>query len=138
MAENKTRPTGSSVEAYIGSIDHKRRTEAETLVAIFRAVTGFEPVMWGPSIIGFGSYEYRYESGRTGTSLRTGFSPRKAELVIYIVPGFDGLTQELLAIGPHRHEKSCLYIKSLAKMNLPALEALAAKAWEIMSDRYPL
>ena len=137
MAENKTKPEAVPVASFIQTLEEKRKAEAETLIEMFQSITGYEPVMWGPSIIGFGSYDYRYESGRTGTSLRMGFSPRKAALVIYVVPGFVGLEQELRAIGPHRHEKSCLYIKSLSKMNLPALKALATKVWDMMAQNYP-
>lgn len=138
MAEDKTKPSAVPVELFVQTLDDKRKVEAEALIDMFRSITGLEPVMWGPSIIGFGSYEYRYESGRTGTSLRLGFSPRKAALVMYVVPGFDRLEQELLAIGPYKHEKSCLYIKSLTKMNMPALKALATKVWDMMADTYPL
>lgn len=134
---NKTRATNASVSLFLETVSETRRAEAQILIDLFGRVSEAPPVLWGLSIIGFGSYDYRYASGRTGTSLRIGFAPRKSELVIYVVPGFDGLTSELLAIGPQRHEKSCLYIKSLSKTNLPALEALAAKVWAIMAQKYP-
>lgn len=92
MAENKTRPTDGSVEAYIAAVpDEGRRKDCRTLVSLMRKVTGQRPVMWGPSIVGFGSYHYRYESGREGDSCITGFSPRRGDISIYLVaPGTKG------------------------------------------------
>ena len=125
------------VEEFLRTLTDGRRDEALSLIRMFSLISGKDPVMWGPSMIGFGSYDYRYDSGRTGTSFRLGFAPRKAQLVIYIMPGFADFHKELAAIGPCRHEKSCLYIKSLSKIKLPALRALAAKAWEMMAEKYP-
>jgi hypothetical protein len=107
---------------------------------MYRRVTGLEPKMWGPSIIGYGSYDYRYDSGRTGTMCRAGFSPRKAALTLYLVDGHgdrqadaDGLFARL---GRHSTGKSCLYVKRLDQVDAGALEGLVALSWELMNERY--
>ena len=93
--------------------------------------------MWGPSIIGFGSYHYRYESGREGDMCRIGFSPRAANLVLYIMPGFADETARLSALGKHRIGKSCLYVNRLTDVDMTVLEAMVRDAWEWMNARYP-
>lgn len=123
--ENKTRPTGQAVVDFIASVDPEpKRRDAETLDQLFRRVTGFAPAMWGPSIIGYGSYHYRYASGREGDFLATGFSPRKARHSIYIMPGYADYGDILARLGKHKMGKSCLYVNKLADIDLDVLAEL--------------
>ncbi len=129
MAENKTKPTTISVPAFLDACtDEGRRTDAKALAGLMQKVTGCEPVMWGPSIVGFGSYHYAYESGREGDMLIVGFSPRKAANVLYGAIGFDGAEALLAKLGKHTTGKGCLYIKKLADVDMKALETLVEKA----------
>ena len=144
MSENVTRPTQVSVEEFIDSIDHARkREEAHQLDAIFRRVTLEEPVMWGPSMIGYGSYHYKYDSGREGDFLRTGFSPHKAKHSIYLMGGYcdpvtGGKNDELLArLGKYSKGASCLYVNKLADIDIEVLEEMIAFNWEAMNRLYP-
>ena len=131
MAENKTRKTGASVEEFLTSVENKRRREdGFTLLEMMREITGLEPEMWGPSIIGFGSYHYKYESGREGDIFQTGFSPRKQSLSLYIMDGFDGRDELLTKLGKHRKSVSCLYINKLADVNMEVLRGLVQKSFE--------
>ena len=141
MAELKTKATEVGVADFIAGLpDERRREEARALDAIYRRVTGFEPTMWGPSIVGYGSYDYRYDSGRTGTMCRAGFSPRKAALTLYLVDGYGARQADADALfarlGPHSRGKSCLYVKQLGKIDRDALESLVALSWELMNERY--
>jgi hypothetical protein len=126
MAENKTKPTKSSVTAFLNAVaDPARRADAKALVRLLQNATGEKPQMWGPSIIGFGSYHYQYESGREGDMPIVGFSPRKAATVLYGVAG----SRELLPqLGKHTTGKGCLYIKKLADVDQEVLEEMAVKA----------
>lgn len=142
MAELKTKATEVGVADFIAGIpDERRRDEARALDAIYRRVTGLEPKMWGPSIVGYGSYDYRYDSGRTGTICRAGFSPRKAALTLYLVDDHGDRQAQADALfgrlGPHSRGKSCLYVKRLDKVDVGALEQLVALSWELMNARYP-
>lgn len=138
MAENKTKPTNISPEDYIAAVEHPtRRADAEVLLEMMKRITGWEPRMWGPSIIGFGSYDYIYESGHSGTSLRTGFSPRKANLVLYVMPGYADCSDMLNRLGKHRIGKSCLYINKLADVDLAVLEEIIQAGIDEMAERYP-
>lgn len=144
MSENKTKPTPVTVDSYIDSVDHAgKREDAKVLDALFRKVTGEDPVMWGPSMIGYGSYHYKYDSGREGDFLRTGFSPRKAKHSIYLMGGYcDEATskknKELLdKLGKYSQGKSCLYINKLADVDLAVLEDLLRVNWETMNRIYP-
>lgn len=138
MAETKTKPTQMKVADFIDAApDAVRREDAKTLVALMSRVTGEEPVMWGPSIIGFGSYHYRYESGHEGDACRLGFSPRKAELVLYVLTGSPEQEAPLARLGKHRTGKSCLYIKKLADVDMTALEEIVRGALAWMDARYP-
>ena len=140
-AELKTKATEVSVSDYIAALDSpQRREEGAALDALFRRVTGCEPKLWGPSIIGYGSYSYKYESGREGTMCRAGFSPRKAELVIYAMGGpAESVEGETLfaRLGKHKRGKGCLYIKKLADVDLGALEQLVSISWAEMNAKYP-
>lgn len=135
MAGNKTVPTGIDVAAFLDTVTPLRRAaDARVLDALFRRVTGFTPVMWGPSIVGYGRYHYRYDSGREGDFLATGFSPRKASLVIYIMPGYDRFPEILPRLGKHRLGKSCLYINTLADVDETVLEELVAAGLARLRD----
>lgn len=138
MAETKTRPTQMQVADFIEAApDAVRRDDAKTLAALMARVTGEEPVMWGPSIIGFGSYHYRYESGHEGDACRMGFSPRKAELVLYVLNGSPEQAAQLARLGRHRTGKSCLYVKKLADVDMAVLEELLRDQLAWMDARYP-
>jgi len=127
---NKTQPTSVQVEAFIAELgDERRERESRTLVKMLRRVTGHEPVLWGPSIIGFDQYHYRYESGREGDSLRVGFSPRRAKLSLYGI-GRDERINELLGrLGTHSLGKGCIYVTRLDDVDLAVLEDLFAYAY---------
>lgn len=138
MAETKTKPTPVSVADFLAAVDNpERRADGETLCAMLMRITGEEPRMWGPSIIGFGSYYYKYDSGHEGTSCRLGFSPRKAELVLYVQSGADDEADRLGRLGKHKTGKSCLYIKRLADVDMTVLEELCAASLADMDARYP-
>jgi hypothetical protein len=129
MAENKTKPTKISVAAFIDALaDPIRRADAKALVKLMQSVAGEKPKMWGPSIIGFGSYHYRYESGREGDMPLIGFSPRKAATVLYNMIGFSDSAALLAKLGKHTTGKGCLYIKKLADVDQKVLQALAVKS----------
>jgi len=129
MAENKTRPTKLSVAAFIDALkDPARRADAMALVKLLQSAAGEKPKMWGPSIIGFGSYHYKYESGREGDMPVIAFSPRKAATVLYGMTNFDEAATLLAKLGKHTTGKGCLYIKTLADVDQHVLEALVAKS----------
>lgn len=138
MAETKTRATEVSVDAFIEAVeDPIRREDAKVIRAMMERLTGEPPRMWGPSIVGFGSYDYRYDSGHEGTSCRLGFSPRKSELVLYVLTGAPEQEAQLASLGKHKTGKSCLYIKTLADVNLSVLEEITRGALAHMDERYP-
>ena len=138
MAENKTKPTKSSVAAFIEALtDHTRRADAKALVKLMQNATSEEPKMWGPSIIGFGSYHYKYDSGREGDMPLIAFSPRKAAIVLYNVGGFGGSEALRAKLGKHTTGKGCLYIKKLAEVDQQLLKTLVLKSVDAMRDRYP-
>ena len=127
VAENKTQVTEVDPWAFVAAVEHPtRRADAEVLLDLMVRVTGCEPKMWGPTIIGFGRYHYTYDSGREGDMFLTGFSPRKANLVVYVLPGYDDLSEHLSQLGKHRLGKSCLYINKLADVDLEVLERIVA------------
>ena len=144
MAEAKTTITTVNPEDFILQVEPERkREEARVLDALFRKVTGKEPKMWGPSIIGYGLYNTTYASGRGVTWLRSGFSPRKAKHSLYLMGGYcdpqagkrrDALLEEL---GKYATGKSCLYINKLADVDMDVLEALVRNDWEAMARKYP-
>ena len=141
-AELKTKATERSVADFIAAVpDARRRDEAAVIDALHRRVTGLEPKMWGPSIIGYGSYDYKYDSGREGTMARAGFSPRKANLVLYLMGNYIDRQAEadalLARLGKHRTGASCLYLGKLADVDLAALESLVKLSWDVMNERYP-
>lgn len=139
MAENSTRPTGASVEAFLDSVEPPvRRADGHRFDAVFREVTGWKPRLWGSSIIGHGRYAYRYESGRTGEFLATGFSPRRAALSIYIMPGYQDYGDILDRLGPHRMGKSCLYVTRLDRVDEEVLAELVGRGLEDLSRIWPV
>jgi hypothetical protein len=128
MAENKTKPTQSSVAAYIKTIaDETKRADATALIKMMQSASGEKPKMWGPSIIGFGSYHYTYDSGREGDMPIVGFSPRKAATVLYLGLASGGSEALLAKLGKHTTGKGCLYIKKLADVDSKVLESLIQK-----------
>ena len=139
MVENKTKPTPQSVSEFIAAIEHPvRRADAEALDALFRAETGWEPRMWGPTIIGYGSYDYTYETGYSGTSLATGFSPRKANQVLYIMPGYADLQSYLDRMGKYKTGKSCLYINKLADVDLEVVREVVRAGLDDLGTRWSI
>jgi len=136
MAELKTKPTTASVSAFLDAIeDDERRKDCLTVAQIMKKATGAEPRMWGPSIIGFGDYRYKYESGRELDWFLTGFSPRKRELTLYIMPGFERYDALMAKLGKYKTGKSCLYIKRLADIDLKVLQTLVASSVAHMRAR---
>ncbi len=135
--ELKIKATEVNPADFFAGLDAKRRAEAELVDGLLSKLTGHPAKMWGSSLVGYGSYDYQYASGHKGTYFRIGFSPRKPAFVIYLISGFEDLQEEIAQIGPHKHEKSCLYLKSIDKEKLPALQALAAKSLKIMDEKYP-
>jgi hypothetical protein len=139
MAETRTKPTDVSVDAFIEALDNPvRREDARTIRAMMERITGEPACIWGPSIIGFGSYHYKYESGREGTACRLGFSPRKAELVLYLLTGAPEQEAQLARLGPHKTGKACLYVKKLADVDMGVLEEITHGALAHMNERYPI
>ena len=129
MAENKTKPTTLSVVAFIDTLtDPARRADAKALVKLMQSAAGEKPKMWGPSIIGFGSYHYKYESGREGDMPVIAFSPRKSATVLYGMIGFGEAAALLTKLGKHTTGKGCLYIKKLADVDQQVLQALMVKS----------
>ena len=138
MSKLKTKPTDVSVKSHIAAIaNEEQRKDAQTLVALMRRVTKQEPRMWGPSIVGFGSYHYKYASGHEGDSALAGFAARGRELVVYIAPGFEGRDGLLAKLGKHKTGKVCVYIRRLADVDLKVLEKLVARSVADAKSRYP-
>ena len=141
MAETKTKPTEVSVEEYIGHVESAaKREDAVVLDALFRKVTGMVPEMWGPSIIGYGQYHYRYETGHEGDMCRAGFSPRKTRHSLYLLgcrekdEAMEGLLKRL---GKHSRGVGCLYVNKLADIDLAVLEEMIALSWQNSFARWP-
>jgi hypothetical protein len=129
VAGNKTGETGANVTEFIGGIeDEAKRRDAKALMDLMRRVTGDKPKMWGPSIVGFGSCHYRYDTGREGDMPLVGFSPRKAAFVIYGAIGFSGADDLLAKLGKYTTGKGCLYIKRMGDVDVKVLEELIGKA----------
>jgi hypothetical protein len=138
MAEIKTKATEVSVDDFIDALPiPQRREDAKRVRAMFERLTGEPARMWGPTIIGFGSYDYKYQSGHSGTMCRMGFSPRKAELVLYVLTGFEGQPDLLARLGKHKTGKVCLYIKKLPDVDEAVLEEISARALAHMNEKYP-
>jgi hypothetical protein len=137
MAANKTRATRASVTAFMAAIgDRQMRADAKKVAAMMRRATGKRARMWGPTIVGYGSYHYRYASGREGDFMITGFSPRKQALTIYIMPGFGRFQSLMSKLGKYKTGKSCLYIKRLADVDEAVLERLIGESVRYMRAHY--
>lgn len=138
MAEQKTRPSQSSAEEFIDKIaDKKVRDDCFSLIRIMQKVTNEEPRLWGETIVGFGQYHYRYESGHEGFSCLTGFSPRKQNISLYIMPGYENRTELTASLGKHKAGKGCLYIKRLDDIDIHVLEALIRESVAWLKKTYP-
>ena len=136
---NKTVPTDVAVEDFIAAVTPERKQdEARQLDALFREVTGYAPRMWGPTIIGYGQYHYVYDSGREGDFLATGFSPRKAQHSIYVMPGYTDFSEILSRLGKHKIGKSCLYVNKLADIDLDVLAELIRAGLDDLDKRWPV
>jgi len=138
MADNKTKPTKLSVPAYIDTIaDETQRADARTLVKLMQGATGEKAAMWGSAIVGFGSYHYKYDSGREGDMPLIGFSPRKAATVLYLMLGTGNYEAQLAKLGKHTTGKGCLYIKKLGDVDRKVLIDLIARCVVGMRAKYP-
>jgi hypothetical protein len=136
-SEAKTKPTAVTPKDFVAAMeDGQRKKDAEVLLKWMTKVTGMKPKMWGPSIIGFGTYSYTYDTGRSGEMCITGFSPRKANLVLYILPGYDELGDRLDRLGKHKIGKSCLYINKLADVDMGVLEEIVDYGVSYVRKKY--
>ena len=139
MTQNKTQPTSQAVTDFLQSVDHPvRRADGIALDQMFRQITGWQPQMWGPSIIGYGQYHYTYDSGREGDFLATGFSPRKANLSVYIMPGYTDFSAILARLGKHKIGKSCLYINKLSDIDMDVLAELVRAGLDDLAQKWPV
>ena len=138
MAEQKTKPTQQSVQDFLDNVDNEQvRDDCYTLIKLMKKVTGSEPKMWGPSIIGFGKYHYKYDSGHEGDSCLTGFSPRKQNISLYVMAGIMDHQDLLKDLGKHKAAKGCLYIKKLDDVNMSVLEKLVKRSVDTLKKKYP-
>ena len=139
MAENKTTPTDQKVEHFLTAVaDEQRRQDSFTLLELMKQVTGLDPRMWGSSIVGFGSYHYKYESGREGDTILAGFSPRKQNLTIYNMGGLDQHDDLFKQLGKHSTGGGCLYIKRLDDVDLPTLKRLIEESVEHVKQTHTI
>lgn len=137
MSENKTQPTEQSVKSFINALDDEQKiTDSNALIELMKEVTGCGPKMWGPSIIGFDQYHYKYESGHEGDFLKVGFSPRKREFSIYLMCSFDKNEELMKKLGKHRTGKSCLYVKRLEDINMDVLSELVLESVKFVDEKY--
>ena len=138
MAQNKTTETKLSVTAFLNSIENPvRRRDAKAVAKLMRSVSGYKAKMWGSSIVGYGNYHYQYASGREGDFMRVGFSPRKQNLVLYIISGFKTKEKLLKNLGKHSIGKSCLYVNKLEDIDLDVLTELIKDSLNYMEKTYP-
>ncbi len=137
MAENKTQRNDGSVEDFLNSVpEEQKRKDAFSVLELMKKTTGLAPEMWGSSLIGFGNYHYKYESGREGDIFITGFSPRKQNLTIYIMPGFERYQELMDKLGKYKTGKSCLYIKKLSDIDMEVLQDLINRSVDYMNKKY--
>jgi hypothetical protein len=141
MAETKTKPNTGDVDEFLSGVDPAKQADSRKLIEMMRAVSREEPVLWG-TMVGFGEYHYRYDSGHEGDAFRIGFAPRKAEFSLYVLTAYAGAGQEREAellgrLGKHRAGKSCLYVKRLSDVDETVLRELVEAAWGFMAERYP-
>ncbi len=139
MAKNKTAETEVSVDDFIASVpDEKKQADSKRIAEIMTEVTGSQPKMWGPSIVGFGSYHYRYESGHEGDAPLVGFSPRKDAISLYLASDFEKKESLLEKFGKHKAAKACIYIKKLDDVDLSVFKEMIARSVTYLKNRYPL
>lgn len=139
MSANKTQPTDADVATFLAEVlPASKAQDAQRLDQLFREVTGFQPVMWGETIVGYGRYHYRYKSGREGDFLATGFAPRKSALSIYIMPGYADFGDILDRLGKHKIGKSCLYVNKLADIDLDVLAELIRAGLRDLATHWPV
>ena len=139
MVELKTKPTDASVEEFLEAVDHPtRKADGLALLEIMKEVTQEKPVMWGTSIIGFGTYHYKYASGREADWLKVGFSPRKRSLTVYLAPGLDDIEDLRVKLGKHRVGKGCLYINKLSDVDTDVLKLIIKKSIKVLEQRYKI
>lgn len=137
--EAKTKPTEISVADFIAAVEHPvRRADAETVCALFEEISGEPPTMWGSSIIGFGRYHYRYDSGHEGDAPRIGFSPRKAQTVLYVMGGFEGQDELVARLGKVKTSVACLYVNRLANVDMDVLREMAVRSLAENRKQYPV
>ena len=138
MAENKTTETNSSVIEFVNKVENEvKRNDSFKLIEIFKSISGFEPKMWGPTIIGFGSYHYKYESGHEGDAPLAGFSPRKDSLVLYFATEFENRDVLLSRLGKHKSSKACVYVKKLGDIDIKVLEKMIVNSMTYVMKLYP-
>jgi hypothetical protein len=138
MAKQKTQPTDSSVTAFLDTIaDEKKRTDSYAILELMQQATGYAPKMWGPAIVGFGSYHYKYDSGHEGDAPLTGFSPRKEAFTFYLMLGSFDHSPLLEKLGKHKTGKGCLYIKKLEDVDTAVLKTMVTQASTAMKEKYP-
>ncbi len=138
MATMKTIKNEDSVSAFIENVeDERKREDCRMLIKIMSQITGSQAAMWGSSIVGFGSYHYRYASGREGDFFLTGFSPRKQNLTVYVMPGFSQYDSLMQKLGKHKVGKSCLYMKKLEDVDIRILTRLIDESVQEMRRKYP-
>ena len=135
MSTNKTQPSNKAIKEFFESLEESQREDCNTLLKIMKSITGKNPVMWG-NIVGFGTFHYKYASGREGDYFLTGFSPRKANITIYCLPGFETHTELMRKLGKFKTAKSCLYIKKLSDVDMNILEQLISDSYQCMINRY--
>jgi hypothetical protein len=133
MVENKTKATDESVEGFLNGVENeKRRQDCFAVLNLMKEVTGIEPRMWGDTMVGFGSYHYKYDSGREGDMMLVGFSPRKQNLTLYLMGGFDRYEALLNQLGKFKTGKGCLYLNKLEDVDLPTLRELVRQSFDYM------
>lgn len=138
MPEQKTKPTGQTVESFLDKVESEQvRDDCVALIRIMKKATGSSPKMWGSGIIGFGQYHYKYESGHEGYSCLAGFSPRKGNISVYVMPGSDKHEKLLAKLGKYKAAKACLYIKKLEDVNVAVLEELVKSSVDALKKKYP-
>lgn len=135
---NKTQKTELSPTDFLSAVTpDQKREDCFKILQMLKTITGLEPKMWG-SIVGFGDYHYKYESGREGDFFRSGFSPRAQNLTVYVMPGYQDFDNELARLGKHKMGKSCLYIKRLSDVDEDVLMEIITKGFNIMKEKYPV
>ncbi len=138
MAKNKTTETASSVTEFVNKVENEvKRSDSFKLIEMFKSITGFEPKMWGPTIIGFGSYHYKYESGHEGDAPLAGFSPCKDSIVLYFATEYENRERLLIQLGKHKSSKACVYVKKLSDIDLGILEIMIMNSIATVTKQYP-